>query len=131
MTLKVKVSQHHFNRLLKCPMIHNWCKCGEPRSKAWRIIARTSPIWEVLAPNDLEGPGQIPPCAILSENYQRYTCKRNLGILVTFFQKLSHGQASTYRKRNRRRDRRPYGRTDGRRQRQYPFGRSGLGVKTK
>ena len=40
------------------------------------------PIWEVLALNNLEGQGQMPPYTIPSENYPRYTFILNLVITV-------------------------------------------------
>ena len=33
-----------FNRVLEGPKIHIWCKFGDPGSKAWRVIALTSPF---------------------------------------------------------------------------------------
>ena len=69
----------------------------------------------VFAPNDLEGQGQIPPYTISSANNPRYTCNPNSMILVAFYQKLSRGQASSYRQTDGQTD----GRTDGHGQRQY------------
>ena len=42
-----------FNKALEGPMIHDWCKFGDLRTKAWRVITRTSPF---LADFDLFDP---------------------------------------------------------------------------
>ena len=66
--------------------------------------ARFGLILMVFSPNDLEGQGQMSSYAIPSENYPWYTCKPNLVILAAFFQKLSRGQASSYRRTDGRTD---------------------------
>ena len=55
------------------------------------------PILMVFGPNDLEGPGQMSPYAIPSENLPRYTYKPNLLILGAFDQKLLSVLAKVYR----------------------------------
>ena len=37
-----------FNRVLEGPMIHNWCKFGDPSSKAWHVLAPKSPFFANL-----------------------------------------------------------------------------------
>ena len=38
-----------FNRVLEGPMIHNWCKFGDPSWKAWRVVAPES-LFSVNSP---------------------------------------------------------------------------------
>ena len=51
--------------------------------------------WIVLAPNDLEGQGQMSENAIPSKNFPRCTYKLILG---AFFEKLLSGQAKVHRR---------------------------------
>ena len=87
-----------------------------------RSQARFGWIWTILAPNDLEGQGQLAPFSTGFWGVPRYTFDAYLVTLARKREELSWSQAAIYRQTD--------GRTDRRRQRQYPFGRSGRGVKT-
>ena len=74
--------------------------------------------------NDLEGQGQWPLFSIIAESIPGYMFVANLVILAQIYDELSCRQGKVYGRTDK-----TDGRTDRRRQRQYPFGLKGQGVK--
>ena len=83
----------------------------------------------ILSQNDLEGQGRWHPFSIPAESILGCMFGANLVILAQIYDELSCGQGKVYGQADGRTDGQFDRKTDRHRQRQYPFGLKGQGVK--
>ena len=94
----------------------------------YKLSCRQAKFPRILSPdgqNDLEGQSQWPPFSIPAKRIPGCIFRTNLMIPAQICNELSCRQAKVYARKDRQMD----GQTDRQRQRQYPFGLKGQGVK--
>ena len=109
--------------------MHAWCKFGDSSPNLGRVISRRQAEFPTIpsqnGQNDLEGQGQWPPFSIPAKGIPGCMFGANLVIPAQTCDELSCGRGKVYDRTDRQTD----GRTDRRRQRQYPFGLKAKGKK--
>ena len=121
MTLKIKVSDPHFQYHPRVSRMHVLCKFGDSDPNLWRVITWKSKFPRIVdknGQNDLKGQGQWAPFSIAAMSIPWCMFDANLVILAQICDELSCVQNKVYRWTVRW--------TDRRRQRQYPFGLKGV-----